>query len=279
MDSIKVDWLSENLHNLENDSITFEATLVDNQEIELMKEVNSIIADLNPYNIDRLLADLNISLFNSEDRLKCLVCLVYENAFVKYNFSSAFVQLCVKLAGLEVTLNKNSQRTISFRQLLSRRCQRELETNYQFDSKLKRIRFFGELFKAGLLDVLTIKKYIQNVIDKDFCEENLKCLSRLLAIGGKNLMEANVDLEAYLIRLKKLVAEEVSFKSTHMVSDLYDLKSNQWSVQSDPNEYELFERKLFNILPTRFSTRFKKSALIDTIEVINLNYTGLEHLR
>lgn len=73
-----MDWLSENLHNLENDSITFEATLVDNQEIELMKEVNSIIADLNPYNIDRSLGELDISLFNSEDRLKWLVSCVRE---------------------------------------------------------------------------------------------------------------------------------------------------------------------------------------------------------
>lgn len=263
---------------MENDSITFEATLVDNQEIELMKEANSIIADLNPYNIDQLLGELDISLFDSEDRLKCLVCLVYENAFVKYNFSSAFVQLSVKLADLEVALNKDSRSTISFRQLLAKRCQRELETSYQFDSKLKRIRFFGELFKAGLLDAMTIRKYIQDVIDKNFCEENLKCLSRLLAIGGKDLMDANVDLEPFLVSLKRLVAEEVSFKCTHIVSDLYDLKSNQWSVQSNPNEYELFKRKFLNVLPTRFSTRFKKGSTVDTIEVINqtlLRYLSL----
>ena len=271
---LQVDWLSENLHNLENDSITFEATIVDNQEIEFMKEINSILADLNPYNLDRLLAELDTSLFNSEDRLKGLVCLVYENAFIKYNFTSAFVQFSVKLTNLEVPLNKNSRAKISFKKLLSKRCQKELDTSYQFESKLRRIRFFAELFNVDLLDAATINKYIQNMIAREFCEENFKCLSRLLTIVGKKLSE-KIDLDPFFTCLNKIVAEEASSKCTFMVSNLYDLKNNQWSSESDPNEYDVFEKKLLKLLPTRFSSRFKKSSLIDAIEVnknINIIY-------
>ncbi len=271
----------EKIYRRDRDSIIFQITIVDTDEIHILKEATSILTSLNPYNLNETYSALKTLEINTEDRLKGLVCVVYEYAFIKHNYSRTFSQLCQLLADLQTPSDNNNQLKVDFASLLEKRCYKELVSEYQFSNKIKRIRFFAELFNIGLLGSTAVLKYITSILRNGFEEENISCLSRLLTIIGKKLdatKESSLKLNELIISLEKAIQQaNLNSKTLYMILNIVELRANSWSpnpsynqITERKNELEFYENKLAYIIPKRFSMKFKKNNLFDRIEVISI---------
>lgn len=260
---------------------------MDTAEISLFRECNTLLADLDPYNYKKIGASLKQLQIDNEDRLKGLVCSVYENAFTNFNYSKTFCELSKLLVDIVVPSNQDPKTCIDYSTLLSKRCARELASDYQFDSKIKRMRFFAELFKEDILNSDVIFRYIEKALRNGLTEEKIKCLSRLFSFIGKKLdnISDSTRLNVIFNQLEiesKTKSEKRNSKCQLMLMNVIEFRNSGWRPDptynhwtSRPLDLDFYEKKLSNIIPTRFSTKFKRIDLLDKIEVIHFNYENI----
>ncbi|KAG7324487.1 hypothetical protein KOW79_012503 [Hemibagrus wyckioides] len=158
---------------------------------------------------------------------------------------------------LEVPSSDKSGATVNFRRLLLNRCQKEFEkdkdNNEIFQQKQKEldaateeeveqrlnkarrrslgnIKFIGELFKLKMLNEQVMHACIVKLL-KDYDEESLECLCRLLSTIGKNLdlERAKPCMDQYFHQMETIINErKVSSRIRFMLQDVLDLRKNNW---------------------------------------------------
>jgi len=250
---------------------------VDTEEIQLLKAATGIVAALSPYNLSDTFSQLQKLQINTEDRLRGLVCIVYELAYTKQNYSKTLSQLCQLLARTSAPSDYNTKLTVDFASLLEKRCCKELISDYQFAEKIKRMRFFAELYNIGLLSCRSVLQYIDRIVHKGLDEENVRCLSRLLTLSGKRLdaeKESTFKLNELFASLEKAIQGNLNAKARLLLINVVELRANNWSpcpsynqVTERKDDLEFYENKLAYVIPSRFSMKFKKNILLDRMEV------------
>ncbi|XP_066559091.1 eukaryotic translation initiation factor 4 gamma 1-like [Amia ocellicauda] len=190
------------------------ATTEDTETIktdELFRRMRSILNKLTPQMFHQLMRQVTELTIDTEERLKGVVDLIFEKAISEPNFSVTYAHMCRCLMELHVPTTGKLGVTVTFRQLLLRKCktefekdqggaevvekkQKELDACLGEEAKGKRrrralgnIQFIGQLLKVKMLNENTMHNCIIVKLLRKQDEESLECLCRLLSTIGKDL--------------------------------------------------------------------------------------------
>ncbi|KAM3860338.1 eukaryotic translation initiation factor 4 gamma 1-like [Diretmus argenteus] len=232
---------------------------------ELFKRLRAILNKLTPEMFVRLMKQVTELPIDTEERLKGVIDLIYEKSISEPNFSVTYANMCRCLRGLRVPRTDKPGVTVNFHKLLLNRCQKEFEKVMAdaeiFEKKQKQldaasgneekqhlndelkdaknqarrrslgnIRLIGELFKLDMMTDVTMHDCITRLF-KNYDEESLECLCRLLSTIGKGLdiEKAKPRMDQYFIQLEKILKErKTSSRICFMLQDMQDLRSNNW---------------------------------------------------
>ncbi|KAM3866697.1 eukaryotic translation initiation factor 4 gamma 1-like [Diretmus argenteus] len=232
---------------------------------ELFKRLCAILNKLTPEMFVRLMKQVTELPIDTEERLKGVIDLIYEKSISEPNFSVTYANMCRCLRGLRVPRTDKPGVTVNFHKLLLNRCQKEFEKVMAdaeiFEKKQKQldaasgneekqhlndelkdaknqarrrslgnIRLIGELFKLDMMTDVTMHDCIARLF-KNYDEEPLECLCRLLSTIGKGLdiEKAKPRMDQYFIQLEKILKErKTSSRICFMLQDMQDLRSNNW---------------------------------------------------
>ncbi|KAJ3594964.1 hypothetical protein NHX12_004269 [Muraenolepis orangiensis] len=232
---------------------------------ELFKRVRSILNKLTPQMFQQLMKQVMELSIDTEARLKGVIDLLFEKAISEPNFSVAYGNMCRCLMGLKVPTTDDPANTVTFRNLLLNRCQKEFEKDQAddviFEKKQKEldaskddeerdrlkveleesktqarrrslgnIKFIGELFKLKMLTEAIMHDCVVKLL-KNHDEESLECLCRLLSTIGKDLdfEKAKPRMEQYFTQLDKVTKErKTSSRIRFMLLDVLDLRRCKW---------------------------------------------------
>lgn len=203
------------------DALRKEPNTNEDPQLELERNIRSILNKLTPQKFDKLVKKFNELNIDSEDKLKAAIELIFEKAVDEPEFSVAYARMCEVLREKKV---KTTEGPLDFRKLLIGRCQKEFERDYmegfdrakfevelkaaeteekrkelqhEFEEKERRarrrslgnIRFIGELYNLKMLTDRIMHEIINKLI-KQIDEESLECLCWLLNTIGKVLDQA-----------------------------------------------------------------------------------------
>ncbi|KAG9271072.1 eukaryotic translation initiation factor 4 gamma 1-like [Astyanax mexicanus] len=205
---------------------------------------------------------------SKEERLKCIIDVLYEGVLSEPDFSVAYAKVCYRLHGIKVPTAENPRFNVNFRKLLLYRCQKEFEEEKDDETleqmkkeldaatedeerqrlteelekakeKLHRrslgnIKFIGELFKLKMLTEPIMHDCIVKLI-KNHDEESLECLCTLLSTIGKNLdfEKAKPRMDQYFNSMKKIIKERTTSSGIRlMLQEILDLRQNNWVPRS-----------------------------------------------
>ncbi|KAI5627652.1 eukaryotic translation initiation factor 4 gamma 3 isoform X3, partial [Silurus asotus] len=189
--------------------------------MKLFRTVRSILNKLTPEMFDQLMKQVKELHIDTEERLKGVVNLIFENAIDEPNFSMGYGTMCKSLAAINVPMTNKPHSNVNFQRLLLNCCQKEFEkdktSNDVLDKKQREleaavsasererlqdeleetknksrrktkgnVKFIGELFKLRLLTESIIHNCVVKLLKKND-EESLECLSILLTTAGKEM--------------------------------------------------------------------------------------------
>ncbi|KAJ8360467.1 hypothetical protein SKAU_G00169920 [Synaphobranchus kaupii] len=232
---------------------------------ELFRKVRSILNKLTPQMFEQLMKQVTDLTIDTEERLKCVIDLVFEKAIDEPSFSVAYGNMCRCLATLKVPMADKPNTTVNFRKLLLNRCQKEFERDkvddVVFERKQKElesatsssererlqeelveakdkarrrsignIKFIGELFKLKMLTEAIMHDCVVKLL-KNHDTESLECLCRLLTTIGKDLdfHRAKPRMDQYFHQMEKIVKErKTSSRIRFMLQDVIDLRLHNW---------------------------------------------------
>ncbi|XP_062254974.1 eukaryotic translation initiation factor 4 gamma 3-like [Platichthys flesus] len=231
---------------------------------DLFKKVRIILDKQTPEKFDQLIKKLTDVTFDTEERLKGVVDLVFEKAIDEPSLSVAYGNMCSCLAELEVPISDEPNRTVSFIKLLLSRCQQEFEKDKdddvsismkqkKLDSAPRRdrhrlmqelqeakdifrrrsigyLKFIGELFKLKKLKAPVMHDCVVKLLQNQD-NVSLECLCSLLTIIGQDfdLEEAKPRMDRYFYEIKKIVREgKTCTRIRLMLQDVIDLRLHNW---------------------------------------------------
>lgn len=187
---------------------------------ELEKKVRGILNKLTPQKFQTLVDQVKQLPIDTEERLKCVINLIFEKAIDEPNFSVPYANMCKHIAMAKLPLTVAEKGT-NFRKALLTKCQAEFEKdnndeinyknrlqqieNAETEEKKKQlqeeleeeerksrhrslgnIKFIGELFKLSMLTAPIMHECLKKLLHRGD-EDSLECLCRLLTTIGKEL--------------------------------------------------------------------------------------------
>lgn len=279
-------------------------TGVDRVTQELFKKFRSVLNKLTPDNFDKLVQQVKGFVIDTDERLDGCIKLVFEKAISEPNFSEAYAKMCKEIGNIAILVSNEKRTSFKGRLLAQCQCEFERRRNDQTSairdnrSKLEAskgmakeqfeelkaqleedelrvrrravgtVRFIGELFKHGQLTANIMHSCITLLIEKevkDYDEETLECLCKLLTtIGSKMEKENNQDLSGYFDKMGDIVKHrdqyKISSRIRFMIQDVIDLRRNGWQ----PRRQDLNPKTMNQI---------QKEAETEQIQM-NMNYMG-----
>ncbi|KAF7695932.1 hypothetical protein HF521_006026 [Silurus meridionalis] len=232
---------------------------------KLFRTVRSILNKLTPEMFDQLMKQVKELHIDTEERLKGVVNLIFENAIDEPNFSMGYGIMCKSLAAINVPMANKPHSNVNFQRLLLHRCQKEFDkdktSNDVLDKKQREleaavsasererlqdeleeaknktrrktkgnVKFIGELFKLRLLTESIIHNCVVKLLKKND-EESLECLSILLTTAGKEMdvKKAKVQMDKYFKKMEEIVkGKKTSSRVRFMLQDVIYLRLNNW---------------------------------------------------
>lgn len=267
---------------------------------ELFKKFRSVLNKLTPDNFDKLVQQVKGFVIDTDERLDGCIKLVFEKAISEPNFSEAYAKMCKEIGTIAVLSN---EKRANFKSRLLSQCQTEFERRRndqtsairdgraklaaskgmgkeeleelkasleEEEQKVRRravgtVRFIGELFKHGQLTANIMHNCIQLLLteDKEYDEETLECLCKLLTtIGFKMEKENDQDLSKYFDKMQDIVKHRdqyrVSSRIRFMIQDVIELRRNVWQ----PRRTDQNPKTMIQIVKETESEQFQ----------INMNY-------
>ncbi|XP_067140206.1 eukaryotic translation initiation factor 4 gamma 3-like isoform X2 [Centruroides vittatus] len=188
---------------------------------ELEKKLRGILNKLTPQKFQTLVEQVKQLPIDNEERLKCVINLIFEKAIDEPNFSVPYANMCKHIAMSKLNVNTGNEKSTNFRKALLTKCQAEFERdnndeiNYknrlqlienaetgekkkqlkeeleEEERKSRRrslgnIKFIGELFKLHMLTASIMHECLKKLLHRGD-EDSLECLCRLLTTIGKEL--------------------------------------------------------------------------------------------
>lgn len=238
---------------------------------ELFKKFRSVLNKLTPDNFDKLVQQVKSFVIDTDDRLDGCIKLVFEKAIAEPNFSEAYAKMCKEIGTIAIA--PSEKRAVFKNRLLSqcqaefekrrndqtcaiRDNRIKLEANKNLakqefeelkaqleeeEQKVRRravgtVRFIGELYKHGQLTSNIMHFCIKQLIEKDskdYDEETLECLCKLLTtIGSKMDKENTQKMVPYFEKMGEIVRNKdkyrISSRIRFMIQDVIDLRRNGW---------------------------------------------------
>uniref|UniRef100_A0A1Q3FE68 Putative eukaryotic translation initiation factor 4 gamma 1 n=1 Tax=Culex tarsalis TaxID=7177 RepID=A0A1Q3FE68_CULTA len=277
---------------------------VDRTTQELFKKFRSVLNKLTPDNFDKLVQQVKGFVIDTDERLDGCIKLVFEKAISEPNFSEAYAKMCKEIGNIAILVSNEKRTSFKGRLLAQCQCEFERRRNDQTsairDNRTKleaskgmakeqfeelkaqleedelrvrrravgTVRFIGELFKHGQLTANIMHSCIMLLIEKevkDYDEETLECLCKLLTtIGSKMEKENNQDLSGYFDKMGDIVKHrdryKISSRIRFMIQDVIDLRRNGWQ----PRRQDLNPKTMNQI---------QKEAETEQLQ-INMNYMG-----
>lgn len=246
---------------------------VERKTQELFKKFRSVLNKLTPDNFEKLVTQVKSFVIDTDERLDGCIKLVFEKAISEPSFSEAYAKMCKEVGTLAVVASTEKRSTSFKSRLLAQcqaeferrrndqtsairdgRIKLEANRNLAKDEfeelkaqleeeeqKVRRravgtVRFIGELFKHGQLTAGIMHSCIKLLIekdDKDYDEETLECLCKLLTTIGSKMEKENVqDLSKYFEKMGEIVRYKeqyrISSRIRFMIQDVIDLRRNGW---------------------------------------------------
>ncbi|XP_041377954.1 eukaryotic translation initiation factor 4 gamma 1-like [Gigantopelta aegis] len=245
----------------------------------LNKKVKSILNKLTPQKFQTLLQQMHGLTIDTEERLKGVTDLIFEQAINQPGFSVVYANMCKYLLMLKVPSESKPGESVNFRVILLTRCQREFERDKDdqviFDKKRKEldeaeseeqkaqlkkeleevsskarrrstgnISFIGELFKLKMLTENIMHDCVFKLL-RSRDEENLECLCQLLTTIGKQLEseKAKPRMDQYFSQMQRIVREKkVSYQCRFRLLDVIELRENRWVPRRYENKPKTIEQ-------------------------------------
>ncbi|XP_065095481.1 eukaryotic translation initiation factor 4 gamma 3-like isoform X3 [Ochlerotatus camptorhynchus] len=247
---------------------------IDRKTDVLFKKFRSVLNKLTPDNFEKLVHQVKSFVIDTDERLDGCIKLVFEKAISEPSFSEAYAKMCKEVGTIAIVASTEKRTTSFKSRLLAQcqaeferrrndqdsairdgRIKLEANKNLAKDEfeelkaqleeeeqKVRRravgtVRFIGELFKHGQLTASIMHSCIKLLIEKDhkdYDEETLECLCKLLTtIGSKMEKENDQDLGKYFDKMGEIVRHKeqyrISSRIRFMIQDVIDLRRNGWN--------------------------------------------------
>eukprot|EP00794_Sanderia_malayensis_P015465 gene15465-17049_t len=230
---------------------------------ELYRKARGILNKLTPQNFSSLVEQMKALDFNSHEKLKGVIDIIFEKALSEPGFSAAYAKLCDEIAKQKVPHESGKGSHYTFKRILLNKCQAEFEKektdelqlekeqlkhfenadeekNWQEEladrkHKAKRrslgnIRFIGELFKLKMLTEAIMHTCVVKLL-RDGDEESLECLCQLLTTIGKDLdhEKAKQRNDQYFDQISKVIQQrKVCSRVIFMLQNIKELRATNW---------------------------------------------------
>lgn len=241
---------------------------------ELFKKFRSVLNKLTPDNFEKLVQQVKSFVIDTDERLGGCIKLVFEKAISEPSFSEAYAKMCKEVGTIAIGSSSEKQKISFKTLLLIqcqaeferrrndqdsaiREGRIKLEANKNLakiqleelkaqleeeEQKVRRravgtVRFIGELYKHDQLTSSIMHQCIKLLIekdDKDYDEETLECLCKLLTtIGAKMEKKHEQDLSKYFEKMGEIVRYKeqyrISSRIRFMIQDVIDLRQTSWN--------------------------------------------------
>ncbi|XP_064178283.1 eukaryotic translation initiation factor 4 gamma 1-like [Anguilla rostrata] len=232
---------------------------------EILCRIRSILNKLTPERFHSLARQVASLAINTAERLKGVVCLVFEKAISEPKFSVTYASMCRYLMELNVPAVDSSGDTLNFCSLLLDLCWKEFKKVVENDKiygkrlaeldkvsteeekqhlreqleveaeahrrwSLGNMRFIGELFKQKMVRENMVQNCIAKLLIKE-TEEALECLCCLLSTSGKTLdyNKSKPHMDQCFKQMEEIVkGKKTTPRIRFLLQDILELRQNNW---------------------------------------------------
>lgn len=302
----------ESIEYLPPKDLTFDNLSEDDRQAQdQLKKLRGALNKIAPDNFYIQLLELQDSLpVHSCHLMKIFVRQLVEKATYDTYYSSLYAYLCKALSTIElIEVPEDDDSINTFGDLILDECYRyftynrssvnwfsfHISTNEELmaleaeECKKRRtlvglVRFLGELYKAGMMNVKEIYEYIRK-LEQETSEKCIEALCRILTTVGREL-EADVFQTEFagdwcatwerIVNLSKREAK-LPLRQMFMLMDLLDLMNNGWVSKRPlpvPKSYleillDYQEKEKDN--PSTMKTKAEKKAVVQSSENTNIS--------
>lgn len=241
---------------------------------EMLAQMEDILDRLTPENFHRLMKVVGTYPITTEERLRGMVDLIYEEAISDYDNSEVYAQMCKRLQLRKVPSSDKPEETLNFRKLMLNRCLVDFEKRKTEDMKKLRdkrdaatkkeerslqeekleeaftealdkavgnIKFICEFFKLHMMTEAQMHEFIMKLLIRGG-PISITCLSTMLSTIGKDLdhEKAKPKMDKYYKKIEVIIKTKKPLLSSEVFCELHMLVKHRMGKE-EPKDPKLIK--------------------------------------